>query len=268
MISVIRPTPETSASMTSFGFSVEHLPADQVPADFFQELPERFSAAELPGYQFDFFQTEGLMPVHGCSLIEQGILENLPLQQSGLLRECITGLNRSIESLAKKGISTGILNLDLNTILSPEQEKLYLTILRGAAYTLEQNDFTILLPFSIPAASADLIRQASGFLRKSLLPQVKIRLDIHAHELNPGFSPDELAGILFPEIRSIRFLYLADAGNVLIPEHILPWISSLAKYGFHGPCFIAPAANSCDGLPAWISANEALVKKLENSSGE
>ena len=160
-----------------------------------------------------------------------------------------------------------MLNIDLSTMLSAEQEKLYLTILRGIAYHLESHSFTLLIPFSVPSASPEIMEQAVRFFRKTLLPWVKLRLDIHAHELTPGFSPEALAGDLFSEVRSIRFMYLADSGNVLIPEHIQPWLTALARYGFRGPCFFAPMASTLNGLPAWITANESLVSTLEKDSG-
>jgi hypothetical protein len=63
-------------------------------------------------------------------------------------------------------------------------------------------------------------------------------------------------------------VYLADTGNVLIPEHILPWISSLAVYGFHGPYFFAPVAANLNGILSWISANESLIGNMENKTGD
>ena len=268
MISMLQPSPHKCAAETVFGFSVEKLPCGELPAEFFQDLPERFSAAELPGYQGEsYFQLDDLNPVHACSLIEPELLENLSMRFPGLVRDCITGLNRIIDSLSEHGIHTGVLNIDLSTMLSAEQEKLYLTILRGIAYHLESHSFTLLIPFSVPSASPEIMEQAVRFFRKTLLPWVKLRLDIHAHELTPGFSPEALAGDLFSEVRSIRFMYLADSGNVLIPEHIQPWLTALARYGFRGPCFFAPMASTLNGLPAWITANESLVSTLEKDSG-
>ena len=265
MISMIRPQVQSYVRNSSFGFSVEKMPQEGIPSDFFLELPERFSAAEIPAYLTENqIQVEGLSPVHACSLIEPGLLDNLTMSFPGLVRECILGINRMIESLARKKIFSGVLNLDLNAILSQDREKLYLTIIKGLAYNLERFGFTLLIPFAIPSASPEIVRQVSAFLRKTLLPQVKLRLDVHVHELAPGFSPETLAGGMFTEIRSIRFLYLADTGNVLIPEHILPWIEILSFYGFRGPYFFAPMTASLHGLPSWITANEKLIEKLES----
>ena len=264
MISMISPNVQDYVRKSSFGFAVEKMPQDDFAADFFQELPERFSAAEIPvALTENQIQIEGLSPVHACSLIEPGLLDNLSLSFPGLVRDCILGINRTIENLAQKKIFYGVLDFDLNSILAPEREKLYLTIIKGLAHNLERYNFTLLLPFAIPAASPEIVRQVPAFLRKTLLPWVKLRLDVHAHELAPGFAPEKLAENLFSEIRSIRFLYLADTGNVLIPEHISPWIESLSAYGFRGPYFFAPVTASLNGLPSWVSANEKLIEKLE-----
>ena len=247
MISMISPNVQDYVRKSSFGFAVEKMPQDEFAADFFQELPERFSAAEFPVVLTENqLQLEGLTAVHASSLIEPGLLDNLSMSFPGLVRDCILGINRTIEALVQKKIFCGVLDFDLNSILAPEREKLYLTILKGLAFTLEQYNFTILLPFAIPAASPEILR-----------------LDVHVHELAPGFSPEELAGSLFSEIRSIRFLYLADTGNVLIPEHVSPWIGSLSAYGFRGPYFFAPVTATLNGLPAWVAANEKLIEKLE-----
>ena len=266
MISMIRPAPQEYALKSAFGFSIEKLPSEGIPADFFQELPERFTAAELPFYQVENpVQLDGISPIHACALIESGLLDNLSLQFPGLVRDCITGINRNIETLAKKGITSGVLDLDLNSILSSDRERLFLTILRGLANTLERYSFQLLIPFSIPSASPEIIRQVSVFLKRTLLPWVKLRLDIHAHELRPGFSVEELADGLFPEIRSIRFVYLADTGNVLIPEHIIPWLKALGAYGFRGPCFFVPMASALNGLASWVETNETLIGKMEQN---
>lgn len=264
MIQMLRKIPEKYVSETIFGFSTEKLPPEEIHGDFFQEMPERFAAAELPGYLIGSpVQTDGLISVHATSLMEPGILENLSVEQSGLLRDCIAGIARNIEQLAAKGVTSGILDLDFSTIFSSGQKKLYQQILKGLAFTLERCSFTLLLPFSIPAASPELLQQAADFLRNSLLPWVKLRLDIHCHELSPGYDPETLAGALLHEVRSVRFLYFAESGNVLVPEHILPWIKSLSVYGFRGPCFFTPAAASLNGLPRWVSENETLLSKIE-----
>lgn len=266
MISMIRPEAREYVLKSSFGFSIEKLPQEEVSADFFQELPDRFTAAELPCYLVENpVQVEGLSPVHACELIENGLLENLSLQFPGLVRDSIAGLKRNIESLYRKGITTGVLGLDLNSLLSPEKEKLYFALLKGLANVLERCSFTLLIPFSVPAASAEIVRQASLFLRKTMLPWVKLRLDIHAHELTPGYSPEELAGGLFFEVRSLRFLYLAETGNVLIPEHIIPWLKALGAYGFRGPCFFVPMASALNGLASWVETNETLIGKMEQN---
>lgn len=266
MISMIRPEPREYILRTAFGFSVEKL-SQEIPTDFFQALPNRFTAAELPYYMVENpIQLEDISPVHACSLIEIGLLENLSLRQPGLVQDCIRGLGQNIENLVRKEIREGVLPLDLNCLLSPEKERLYFMILKGLANVLERNSFTLLIPFSVPAASPELIRQVSSFLRKSLLPWVKLRLDVYAHELSPGYSPEDLAGDLFMEIRSLRFVYAADTGNILVPEHIVPWLTSLGEYGFRGPCFFAPMAANISGLPSWIESNEKLIGKMESEN--
>ena len=264
MIRTVRKVPGKYVSETMFGFSAEKVPASMLPPDFFLELPERFSVAEIPGELIgNPLQTEGLFSVQASSLMESGILENISLHQTGLLRDCIAGIAGTVEQLVQKGVTSGVLDLDFSSIFSREQEQLYHLILKGLAFTLERYSFTILLPFSIPTVSPELILQAVRFLRQTLLPWVKIRLDIHCHELSPGYDPESMAGMLFPEVRSLRFLYLAESGNVLVPEHILPWIGSLSVYGFRGPCFFTPAASNLNGMPLWISDNESLLRKIE-----
>ena len=158
MIRTVRKEPGKYVSETMFGFSAEKIPASQLPADFFLELPERFSTAEIPGELIgNPFQTEGLFSVQASSLMEPGILENISLNQAGLLRDCITGISRTVEQLVQKGVTSGVLDFDFSSILSREQEQLYHQILKGLAFTLERYSFTVLLPFSIPTVSPDSI---------------------------------------------------------------------------------------------------------------
>lgn len=264
MIELIRKIPGKYVPETSFGFSLDKLPAERVSADFFQELSERFSAAEIPCYLIDSpIRTDGLFPVHGCKLIEPEILENLSQSRPGFVKSCISGLGRTIEQLSAKGVSAGVLDFDLSSPLSAEREALYLKILHGLAFVLEKTGFRLLLPFSIPNPSGEAIHQVSSFLKRTMLPWVRIRLDIHSHGLQPGYSPEKLVGALLGETASIRFVYLAETGNVLVPEHILPWIGALAVYGFRGPCFFTPAAASLNGLFSWVSSCETLLAKIE-----
>lgn len=264
MIQMIRQIPEKYAANSSFGISVERLPAEELSAAFFQELTSRFSAAEVPYYLMENpLQMSGLQSVVASSLTDSGILENLSLNQEGLICECITGISRNIRNLSERGISSGILDFDLNSSFLKDREDLYLKILKGFANVLEQSSFTILLPVSVPFVPDAGALQILYFLRRTLLPWVKIRLDVYCHELAPGYSPENIAGPLFPEIRAIRFLYQADSGNVLIPEHILPWVGALAEFGFRGPYLFTPSALTLNGLPAWISSIENLMGKLE-----
>ena len=56
-----------------------------------------------------------------------------------------------------------------------------------------------------------------------------------------------------------------EAGNVLIPEHVMPWLESLGTYGFRGPCFFVPMASNLNGFPAWVDENGKLIEKMENN---
>lgn len=264
MIRMIRKIPEKYVAETIFGFSAEKLPPEEIHAEFFQEMPERFAAAELPWYLIGApIQTDGLLSIHATSLMEPGILENISPDQTGLLRDCIAGIAGNIEQLAANGVNCGVLDFDFSTFMTPEQMLLYRQVLKGLSCTLERFSFTILIPFSIPAADPGLLEQTVRFLRNTLLPWVKLRLDVHCHELSPGYDPEQLAGMLLHEVRSVRFLYFAESGNILVPEHILPWIKALSVYGFRGPCFFTPAASGLSGLPRWISENESLLNKIE-----
>ena len=85
---------------------------------------------------------------------------------------------------------------------------------------------TLLLPFTLPCADPETPARFIQLLRRSMIPQLKLRLDLHLAALPPDASPRDLAGTLLQEVRSVFLRWNADSGEFPGKEQIAPWLAA------------------------------------------
>lgn len=179
--------------------------------------------------------------IHCGGIMEYQISSNIAYCDRGMQDEFIRQAENVLSMIGKHGVRCAALECPLNSILEdPSAMKNLERILKKLAPALHRNGVTLLLPFRIPSHSDADTAEMMEFLRGTLIPAVKVRLDVHPHELPKDFIPGELAGLLRFETRSVLFLYDADSGNRLIPQHIVPWIEYLDAVGMDGPFLSCP----------------------------
>lgn len=222
-----------------------NLPIGSVPD--YLDFP-RFHAIEVPAEFFagTLTQTAGKLAsrfpiVHCGGLLEQQLTANVPLCSLQIQEEFILQCGRMIEALSVNHVHTATLEFDMNSVLcNPDSTAAVMRIVRRLSGSLLKHDMVLLLPFRLPSMTDANPELMMSFLRNTMAPNLKVRLDLYPHALPKDFTPEHTAGLLGFETRSMVFVYDADSGNRLVPEHVIPWVNHLAKLGIHGPFLSCP----------------------------
>lgn len=145
---------------------------------------------------------------------------------------------RILNGLAGAGIRDIALDCTLTDILcNAETEEALRLILRLLAPALLKNGQTLLLPWRIPSAVPP--QEMTRFLRDTLLPCVKVRLETHPCEMDMPVNT-ACAGALLRETECFCFLFDADCGAHIVRNHILPWLKWQEQADRTVPFFLAP----------------------------
>lgn len=148
-------------------------------------------------------------------------------------------LFKSLELLASRGIRTAALEIPPDLVaVDPEAEKTVREILCGVAPVLLREEMTLFLPLALPCAVPP--ETISKFMRETLIPNVKLRLDIHPWQFKPDMTPRGTAGTLAFETRAITFRYDADCGGRILRGHVRQWLDYLLPAGFRGSVLLCP----------------------------
>ncbi|MBO4631958.1 MAG: hypothetical protein J5858_08555, partial [Lentisphaeria bacterium] len=113
-------------------------------------------------------------------------------------------------------------------------------LLRQLHPVLQETGMTVLLPVRLPLPDSGLCVKITDFLRSEMIPNLKLRLEIHPHEFKQDFCPEEAAGTFRLETRSVLFCCNADSGNRILRAHLSPWLRYFSLTGFPGPYFFCP----------------------------
>ena len=231
-----RTVPEIAAD-SAFGIAcgVSEIPSENL-AELFQ--PEHFSAIELPAV---LLETESAPELIAKALdsfedVQVGTIASLPEEDlpDPLLREFAERTGRLLAGLAEAGIHTAALDFSEKT-----PEETLLRAFRPLAPALNRTGVTLLLPFALPCDDPEAPMHCIQLLRRSMIPQLKVRLDLHLAAL-PPVAPRDLAGTLLQEVRSVFLRWNADAGEFPRKEQLAPWLAALERNSFRGSWLAAP----------------------------
>ena len=273
---ILPALPEIAAE-ASFGMALASsgVPVDKL-ADFLV-LPDAFSAVELPVELLERKEASyllarvlrGFRSVQIGSIIDSDVARNLPFSSESLFQEFAAYTEKMLTLFHSIGIRTVTFDPRMNDILNDSRTlNATLHLLKLIAPVLNRTGMTLLLPFSLPCADSELPGRLVQFLRRSMIPELKVRLDIKPHEIPRKLTvPSVLAGTLLLEVRSVLFRYDADAGNVLLPAHLLPWLEALGIRGFSGSWLVAPSSKDAARLPAEALHFADVLEELRKKDG-
>jgi len=163
----------------------------------------------------------------------------IPFADEKIRRSFTEELRKALELLASREVRTAALEIPLDQVIGNEDAgKAVREILLGIAQILLKEDMTLLLPLVLPGQPhPDAVAR---FMRKTLLPNVKLRLDVHPWMIKPDTVLKTLAGTLAFETRALTFRYDADCGSRILEAQVRQWIDYLAPSGFSGPMLLCP----------------------------
>ena len=230
-----------------FGFAAGrlNLPPDRIP-----ECTDRksFSAAELP---YEYLHplpertrkqlTERFSELHCGSLFAPELTALIPDAGKKIQREFIRTCAGMFRDLISGGIKYCALDFSLLQLVKDDSGLLPVRqLLRKLHPVLQETGMTILLPVRLPLPDPGLCVKITDFLRSEMIPNLKLRLEIHPHELKQESCPEELAGTFRLETGSVLFCCNADGGNRILRAHLTPWLRYFSLTGFPGPYFFCP----------------------------
>lgn len=179
------------------------------------------------------------------------------------IRDFVAETGCVLKKLHDAGVRTVSLDFDMEEILSDsESERKLLLILQLLAPVLFRHEQTLLLPCRLPSRheAAEILR----FMRNTLNPWVKLRLDLHPYDLKKEDDREKLALSFVFETRSVVFVYDADSGCRIQKEHVEPWLRPLERYGYKGPFLLAPMSRRQMTLPeseSWDKIAESYLNE-------
>ena len=271
MMRIMPGIPEIAAE-ASFGMA---LAAAGVPAEKLGDclfLSDSFSAVELPVELLERKEASYLLAraLRGCRMVQIGsiidgdVARNLPFSSESLFQEFAAYTEKVLTLFHSIGIRTLTFDPGMNELLGDDRMlNATLHLLHLIAPVLNRTGMTLLLPFTLPCADPELPARLVRFLRRSMIPELKVRLDIQSHEIpRKRTVPSVLAGTLLLEVRSILFRYDADAGNILLTDHLLPWLEAMSALAFSGSWLAAPVSKGAVRFPAEALRFSALLEEL------
>ena len=276
MIASVRQPFSGIASKTSFGMALaaSGLPVRNIMVC--SDSLKEFDAVEFPVEILELKEASRLLAgaingfqyLHIGSIIDREVACNLPYASESLYNEFAAYTEKIVHLLDSIGIHTVTFDPGMNSVLTdPRTLASMLRMLKLIAPVLQRTGVVLLLPFSLPCRGKETPEMLIDFLRASMIPNLKVRLDIHPLEISRVRTlPDRLAGTLLLEVRSVLFRYDADSGNVLIPEHVKPWIEALHPLGFRGPFMAAPASSGAERFPHEADEWSALIHTLRTET--
>lgn len=257
---------------TVFGFAVAktNLPVSRLPdaAEF-----KSFEALEIQHEQLDamsVFRLEALLErfpvVHGGNLMDKSLSRNIISAPVKIQDDFVAESARLLKMIAAQyRLHTVALDLSAGSaIADPVQKEALRRILRRLYPFLLENGQTLLLPFRLPVLGGCSAAELASFLRETMIPSIKVRLDIYPHELKKNSDPREIAGNLRFETRSVIFCYDADGGNRLLRAHLVPWLKYFALNAFYGPYFVCPFSQEYRLSPLEAESYSKLVEELKH----
>lgn len=242
-----------NASGVSRGFFGVSALSSSLPASALVEVcdQEGFSGIELSAAQIEnlsISQRNRVMEyfprIVTGSFVNSSVMEGLLQSSSKMLNGFVQELSDLFEKLSRMQIKYLSFDLPFLEILREndacKMENLH-HLLKKLLPSLTRNDQILLLPFPVPSPDPEMDWQkVNSFLRKSMTPLIKLRLDVYPHELTRKSDLFALCGLLGFDTKEVVLHYNADRGETLVKEHVLLLIRYLLSYGFQGSFLISP----------------------------
>lgn len=234
-------------------FTFSHFSAVELPVEHWTK-PADGTRRSLPLGAFRSISCGNIMETALCGVIAH----TLPARQKAFADEA----GRVLRVLADKGVSSAVLDCNLEEILGdPEAEEAMRRIVLRLAPVLIANGMTLILPFRAPSRHQP--GELGRFLRRSLLPCVRTRLEVHPFEREAP-KPETSGGALRLDLHSILFVYDADSGSRIRKSHVQPWLDWTERLGVRIPFLLCPKSRRQRMALPEASSWDGIAEELQN----
>ncbi len=164
-----------------------------------------------------------------CGSIADARISATFLSAGKKVRETFSAqIRKAVAYLAEHKIHTAALDCPAADILADAEAhggENFRDFLQDISPALAKHDFTLLLPHAIPAENSP--EEVMRLLRNTMLPGIKLNLNIFPWQIPPRSNPRELTGRLGYETRVMTFRYDADSGQHIQRNHLEKWLKIL-----------------------------------------
>lgn len=234
-------------------FTFPHFSAVELPVEHWTKTSDKLQRP-LPLGGFRSVICGNIMETALCGVIAR----TLPARRKEFANEA----GRVLCKLAENGVSAAVLDCNLEEILGdPEAESAMRDILLRLAPILLKNGMTLILPFRAPSRHRP--GELGRFLRRTLLPCVRTRLEVHPFEREAP-TPETSGGALRLDLHSIVFVYDADSGSRIRKSHVRPWLDWTEHLGVHVPFLLCPNSRRQRMALPEASVWDGIAEELQN----
>lgn len=172
-------------------------------------------------------------------------------------------LEKSLLLLADLGFSDVTLECPLERIAGDtDAEKAFREIVLRVAPVLVNRKITMLVPVKFPCENVSGVMK---LLRDTMIPNIKLRLDVYPWLLREKTDLRQEAGVLGFETCAVLFRYDADCGNRILKHHVAMWIDYLNRFGSQALLLLSPHSQRNRMAFPEATLYSGIINELQNS---
>ncbi len=240
--------------MNTINYGISFSSCNQIPSNVVIQLPQLFSAVELPGHLvenrelFNTLRKMNVLSLNISELIDNAVSGSIAGQSERIksdfkrqFRERIQNIGYPVDSVIMKlGVEEAIINEQFRGKV--------IKLIKELAMTLHSLNVTLAVPVRIPSTEKEFPQFILNLKTEVMVPQVKFSIDVHPHELGRDFDPEKLLRWLKFDIGIFRLFYEPETGNRLVGKAVKPWINFLCKTAFDGTILFCPRCPDAEAV--------------------
>lgn len=204
--------------------------------------------------------------IHLTELMDTALSRRIAEQSPSIIREFVNNFNALLDRAHAFHVDSVTVDFSVDTAAanSPEVSASLQSLIKRLMPKLYETGIKLCIPLRIPSVSPDLPSEAHlNFLRELMFPWIRFTVNIHPHQMNKDFDPEQLLRWYRFDTDVVRFVYEADMGNKLVKKLINPWTEYFKSILFDGMLVFCPRVSGTDAFISEISHLKELLRVPE-----
>ena len=213
-----------------------------------------FTGIELP---LSLFETEKGAAVllehnweyiHLTELMDSVLSRRIAEQTPSIIKEFVNNFNTLLDRAHAFQVDSVTVDFSVDSAAaSPEIYASLQSLIKSLMPKLYETGIKLCIPLRIPSVSPEPPPEAHlNFLRELMFPGIRFTVNIHPHQLNKDFVPEQLLRWHRFDMEVIRFVYEAEMGNRLVKKLLNPSMEYLKSILFTGALVFCPRVSGAD----------------------